>query len=125
MDLKKDLFSSSIKLSVNLISPRELIVRMVNLHDTTTANASLVTADGEIPALTYLSGMRVRGLSGRIEEISLNTIRTKEEVLKSKFELKETGRLNFSSLLVKSKYLMDLRFLTIIIRFSELSNEAI
>lgn len=95
---------SSVKASVRLYSDDEIIVRLVNLHDTRAVTVSLTDADGNIPLLASLSsGAKIKAKPDSIREMSLSTIISKEQALREKFDVREAGQVNRSALLISSK----------------------
>ena len=102
---KTEILPPSVKVSARAYSPSEIIIRLVNLHDTEAVNVTLVDKDDSIPILTYLSGMKDIVKKANVEEISLNTIMTRKESLDAKFKLHEIGKINVGSLLHKGSNL--------------------
>ena len=121
---KVEVFPPSVKVSARAYSESEIIVRLANLDDSKSVDVKLVEKDGSIPILSYLSGMKSVIKDAKVEEVSLNTIMTKREVLQRKFELHELGKIDIESLLVKgTAFFLEDPF--IIIRLLKLPDEAL
>ena len=100
---KRNFLPPFVEASFRSYSPDEFIIRLVNLHDSQTAyNISILESDGSIPLLSSLSGLAINVKAQGVEEISLNTILSKEKVLKEKVKIREAGEINIGSLLIKS-----------------------
>ena len=100
---KRNFLPPFVEASFRSYSPDKFIIRLVNLHDSQTAyNISILESDGSIPLLSSLSGLAINVKAQGVEEISLNTILSKEKVLKEKVKIREAGEINIGSLLIKS-----------------------
>lgn len=98
---KREALPASVKVSARVYSPSEIFVRLANLNDAESVDVSLVDRKGNMNILTYISGMKSRVENAKVEEVALNTIISKEQALRMKFELRETGKFDIDSLLIK------------------------
>ena len=99
----EDALPPFVEASIRQYAGSDLFIRLVNLHDTETAvNISLVDSQGSIPLLAHISGVKARVSASKIEEVSLNTIMSKEAAIKRKYQIREVGKIDIDSLLIKS-----------------------
>lgn len=78
------------------------------MDDRRTVNVSLLDNNGYLRPLSHFSGMRVLVNASQLQDVSLNTIREKKQVLEERFKIRERGEINVDSLIIQSTILTQL-----------------